>query len=42
MLPWVIAGLALVTAGWLAWRLVQTRSSMQAAGHHIVKAQHDL
>ncbi len=42
MLPWVIAGLALVTAGWLAWRLVQTRSSMQAAGHHVVQAQHDL
>src|SRR5690606_28750264 len=35
-------GLALVTAGWLAWRLVQTRSSMQAAGHHVVQAQHDL
>lgn len=34
MFPWLIAGLALVAAGWLAWRLIQTRSNAQAAAYH--------
>lgn len=41
MLSWVIAGLALVVAGWLAWRYSRTRAAAQIAAQHAAHAQRD-